>query len=162
MALSAEELRLSRLSDMGDPLTKISQTIDWELFRPLLNKVFRKSANGAGGRPPWDYVLMFKILLLQSWYSISDDKTEYMINDRLSFQRFLGLSLEDKVPDAKTIWLFRDTLSKSSVYEELFSLFTENMASIGMITREGSLIDATFVDIPRRRNKREETKDIKA
>jgi transposase len=153
MSFSAEELRLSRLSDMGDPLAKISRAIDWELFRPVLNEIFRKTGNGVGGRPPWDYVLMFKILLLQSWYSISDDKTEYMINDRMSFQRFLGLSLEDKVPDAKTIWLFRDTLSKNGAYENLFSIFTEQMVSIGVITREGSLIDATFVDVPRQRNK---------
>jgi len=161
MSFSAEELRLSRLSDMGDPLDKVSQGIDFEIFRPLLNKIFLKETKGVGGRPPWDYVLMFKILLLQAWYNISDDKAEYMINDRLSFQRFLGLSLADKVPDAKTIWLFRDTLSKSGVEQELFSFFTDKMESIGVITREGSLIDATFVEVPRQRNKREENKDIK-
>ena len=104
---------------------------------------------------------MFKILLLQSWYAIADDKTEYMINDRLSFQRFLGLSLGDKVPDSKTIWLFRDNLSKSGAYKELFELFTVQMGKLGVITREGSLIDASFVDVPRQRNSREENKEIK-
>ena len=84
--------RLKRLSQLGDPLEKITRTINWEIFRPILNKAFQKEESGLGGRPSWDYILMFKIILLQSWYSIADDKTEYMINDRLSFQRFLGLT----------------------------------------------------------------------
>ena len=157
----AEDLRLKRLSEMGDPLEKVSQTVDWELFRPILNAVFHKEGRGMGGRPPWDYVLMFKITLLQSWYNIADDKTEYMVNDRLSFQRFLGLSLGDKVPDAKTIWLFRDTLGKAGADRELFSLFTAQMENKGIITRKGSIVDASFVEAPRQRNTRDENRVIK-
>jgi IS5 family transposase len=156
-----EDDRLRRLSQMGDPLEKISNVIDWEIFRLTLNKVFQKEERGIGGRPPWDYILMFKIILLQSLYSIADDKTEYMINDRLSFQRFLGLSLGDKVPDSKTIWLYRDKLSNSKEYKELFDLFKRQMESQGVITRKGSLIDATFIEAPRQRNTREENKEIK-
>ena len=156
-----EDNRLRRLSEMGDPLEKMSKAVNWEKFRPILNKVFLKKTAAPGGRPAWDYVLMFKILLLQAWYAIADDKAEYMINDRLSFQRFLGLSLGDKVPDAKTIWLFRDTLSKSGADKELFELFTRQMEWQGVITREGSLVDATFVDVPRQRNSREENRQIK-
>jgi len=106
-------------------------------------------------------VLMFKILLLQQWYSIADDMTEYLINDRLSFQRFLGLSLGDKVPDAKTIWLFRENLKKSEAHRELFELFTGLMEKQGVITRAGTIIDASFVDVPRQRNSREENKKLK-
>jgi IS5 family transposase len=106
-------------------------------------------------------VLMFKILLLQAWYNIADDKTEYMINDRLSFQRFLGLSLGDRVPDAKTIWLYKDKLSKAGADLELFALFTIQMENQGVITRKGSIVDASFVDAPRQRNTREENKIIK-
>jgi IS5 family transposase len=157
----AEDLRLTRLSEMGDPLEKVSRSVDWELFRPVLNSAFRKIERGKGGRPPWDYVLMFKILLLQAWYNIADDKAEYMINDRLSFQRFLGLSLEDRVPDAKTIWLFRDNLSKAGADKELFSLFAMQMEQQGVITRSGSIVDASFVDAPRQRNTRDENKVIK-
>ena len=156
-----EDNRLRRLSEMGDPLEKMSKAVNWEMFRPILNKVFLKKTAAPGGRPAWDYVLMFKILLLRAWYAIADDKAEYMINDRLSFQRFLGLSLGDKVPDAKTIWLFRDTLSKSGADKELFELFTRQMEWQGVITREGSLVDATFVDVPRQRNSREENRQIK-
>jgi len=157
----AEALRLARLSEMGDPLEKVLKAVDWELFRPILDAVFHKEVRGVGGRKPWDYILMFKILLLQAWYNIADDKTEYMINDRLSFQRFLGLSLGDKVPDAKTIWLFRDTLSKCGADKELFDLFTAQMEEQGVITHSGSIVDASFVDVPRQRNSREENKIIK-
>jgi IS5 family transposase len=146
---------------MGDPLEKVTAAVDWEIFRPILNTAFHKEVRGVGGRTPWDYVLMFKILLLQSWYNIADDKTEYMINDRLSFQRFLGLSLGDKVPDAKTVWLFRDTLSKNGADKELFELFAAQMENQGVITRKGSIVDASFVDAPRQRNSRKENQTIK-
>jgi len=99
--------------------------------------------------------------LLQQGYSIADDMTEYLINDRLSFQRFLGLSLGDKVPDAKTIWLFRENLKKSKAHRELFKLFTGLMEKQGVITRAGAIIDASFVDVPRQRNSREENKKLK-
>jgi IS5 family transposase len=157
-----EEDRLYRLSSMGDPLEKVAASVDFEIFRLLLNKVFQKEPVAPGGRPAWDYILMFKILLLQQWYSISDDMTEYLINDRLSFQRFLGLSLGDKVPDAKTIWLFRENLTKSGVYREVFELFAQKMESQGVITRKGSLVDASFVEAPKQRNTRDENKKIKA
>ena len=156
-----EESRLSRLSKMGDPLERVARTVDFEQFRPILNAVFQKEPAAPGGRPAWDYVLMFKILLLQQWYSIADDHTEYLINDRLSFQRFLGLSLGDKVPDAKTIWLFRENLTKSDAYKKLFVLFAQQMETQGVITRKGSLVDASFMDAPRQRNNREENKKIK-
>ncbi|MCL1983352.1 MAG: transposase [Clostridiales bacterium] len=141
MGFFYEDERLKRLSQMGDPLEKISKAVDWEMFRPILNKAFRKKARGKGGRPPWDCVLMFKILLLQAWYNIADDKTEYMINDRLSFQRFLGLCLGDKVPDAKTVWLFRENLAKSGAERELFDLFASQMENCGVAARQGSLVD---------------------
>jgi IS5 family transposase len=104
---------------------------------------------------------MFKILLLQQWNNIADDNTEYLINDRLSYQRCLGLSLGDKVPDAKTIWLFRDTLSKSGRMKEVFGLFTKVLERLGVITRRGSISDASCADAPRQRNTRDENKEIK-
>jgi IS5 family transposase len=157
----SEENRLTQLTSMGDPLEKVSNAVDFEMFRHTLNKAFQKESLGLGGRPAWDCVLMFKILLLQQWYGIADDMTEYMINDRLSFQRFLGLSLGDKVPDAKTIWLFRENLTKSAVYEKLFRKFAWRMEKQGVITRKGSIIDASFVDAPKQRNTHEENMVIK-
>ena len=157
----AEDNRLDRLSMIGDPLEKLAATIDFEIFRPKLNEIYLKERMSQGGRPAWDYVMMFKILILQQWYNIADDYTEFVINDRLSFQRFLGLTLGDKVPDAKTIWLFRDTLSKSGAMKELFDFFEERMENQGIITRKGSIVDATFADAPRQRNNRSENTTIK-
>ncbi len=161
MNLLAEDNRLTRLSEMGDPLEKVSGVVDWEIFRPKLEAAFYHEAKGPGGRPPIDRVVMFKIVMLQQWYHIADDKAEYMINDRLSFQRFLGLTLNDKVPDAKTLWAFKERLKESGVDLELFSMFTQMMEAEGIITREGSLFDASFVDVPRQRNTRDENKTIK-
>jgi IS5 family transposase len=147
---------------MGDPLDGISQIINFEMFRSLLDGVFKREDKGKGGRPAFDLILMFKILLLQQWYSMADDKAEYQINDRLSFQRFLGLSLGSKVPDAKTIWLFRERLVKSGAEKALFSLFAEQMERKGIITRSGSIVDASFVEAPRQRNSRDENEHIKS
>lgn len=131
------------------------------MFRQTLNAAFRKGRKGPGGRPPYDYLLLFKILILQRFFNLSDDQTEYQINDRMSFMRFLGLSLGDKVPDAKTIWLFRDTLTGANVIGELFSLFSCQLEGQGIITHTGTIVDATFVDAPRQRNTRGENKIIK-
>jgi transposase, IS5 family len=158
----AEDNRLARLSKMGDPLEKVVGNVNFEMFRPTLDAIYPRETNDKGGRPPWDNVLMFKIMLLQQWYNIADDMTEYLINDRLSFQRFLGLSLDEKVPDAKTIWLYKELLKNSGREKELFDLFTAQMEQIGIITHTGSLVDASFVDVPKQRNKRDENAQIKS
>ncbi len=155
-----EETRLEKLTKLGDSLEKLN-IIDWEIFRPILNDSFRKERKGAGGRPPYDYILLFKVLVLQRLFNLSDDQTEYQINDRMSFMRFLGLSLGDTVPDAKTIWLYRDTLTQAKVTEKLFRLFNRQLESQGIITHTGTIVDATFVDAPRQRNTREENRTIK-
>jgi IS5 family transposase len=154
--------RLNKLSELGDSLEKLNNHINWEDFRGILTKTFKKDAQGPGGRPPYDYVMMFKILLLQKIYNISDDQTEYQINDRLSFQRFIGIQLYDTVPDAKTIWHFRERLKESNVLETVFYRFTSQLEKQGIITYTGSIVDAAFVDVPKQRNSRDENKDIVA
>ena len=156
-----ESQRLEKLSKLGDSLEKLNRAIDWELFRPKLTKVFKKQAKGAGGRPPYDYVMLFKVLVLQRIYNLGDDQTEYQINDRMSFMRFLGLGLGDRVPDAKTIWLYRDTLTKANVIRELFDLFNAQLEDAGLITHTGTIVDATFVEAPRQHNHHNENEDIK-
>ena len=157
-----ESLRLEKLSQLGDSLERLNKAINWEVFRPSLNKVFKKEAKGAGGRPPFDYVLMFKILVLQRIYNLSDDQAEYQINDRMSFMRFLGLHLGDRVPDAKTIWLFRDMLTKANIMRELFDVFNKQLEDAHLITRTGTIVDATFVDAPRQRNSKDENDERRA
>ena len=113
------------------------------------------------GRHPFDHVMMFKVLVLQRLFNLSDDQTEYQITDRISFQHFLGLSLGEKVPDAKTVWLFRNTLTTLEIMDELFSQFNQMLEAQGIITHTGTIVDATFVDAPRQRNGCDENKKIK-
>lgn len=156
------EFRMKKLSKIGDPLIKLEKSIPWEkLFKKILNKALKRIAKGPGGRPPYDYILMFKILILQRFYNISDDQMEYQLNDRLSFQRFLGLIITDDVPDATTIWKFREILTETGAIKKLFDQFNKYLEESGTIVNEGNIVDASFVDVPRQRNSREENKSIK-
>ena len=146
------EDRLERLTKIGDSLVKLNEVVDWDLFRQRLEEIFYVEDTRDGGRRHYDRVLMFKILILQNLYNISDDNTEYQINDRLSFQRFLGLDIGDRVPDAKTIWAYREHLSKSGQYKELFELYLRQLEKAGLVTKRGSIVDATFVERPRQNN----------
>ena len=105
--------RYAALSAAGDPLERLDSVVDFELFRAELDAALERSDRVKGGRPPYDAVMMFKILVLQTLYTLSDDQTEYQLKDRLSFMRFAGLALEDRVPDAKTIWLYREQLTRA-------------------------------------------------
>lgn len=111
-----------RLSAVGDPLEKLNGIIPWPVFEKPLAKALKRSDGAKGGRPPFPAVLMFKILVLQALYNLSDDQAEFVIQDRLSFMRFLGLSLSEKVPDAKTIWLFRESLVRAGAPSTICSL----------------------------------------
>ena len=156
-----ENDRLNELSKLGDPLEKLNKFVNWEDLRKMLTKIFKIKSKGPGGRPPFDYVMMFKILILQKLYNIADDKTEFLIKDRLSFQRFLGLQLCDTVPDAKTIWHFREELNNAHKLDTIFYMFVNELEKKGIVTRSGSIVDATFVDVPRQRNTKDENKEIK-
>lgn len=157
-----EENRLSQLSKQNDPLEKLNAHIDFEFFRKDLMMFFDKDKDySKGGRPSFDYVMMFKILVLQRYYNISDDGMEYAVLDRLSFMRFLNLTLIDKVPDAKTIWNFRDRLTQSDMIRQLFDKLDNQLDKDGIIVHKGKMIDATIVQAPIQRNTREENKKLK-
>jgi hypothetical protein len=113
----AEE-RLRWLSASGDPLERLRAVVDFEAFRAELEAALPRADRSRGGRPPWDAVLMFRVLVLQALYTLSDDQTEYQLRDRLSFMRFAGLALQDAVPDAKTIWLYREQLTRAGFTRE--------------------------------------------
>lgn len=153
--------KLEKLTKKKDPLMRLKEEINWKIFLPILDNVFAKEPKGKGGRPPFDYLLMFKIVILQRCYNISDEQMEYQINDRLSFMRFLDLGLSDTVPDQNTIWLFKENLIKANVIERLFKKFESQMEKEGMIVKEGSIVDATIVEVPRQRNSKEENQQIK-
>ena len=138
--------RLESLSSCGDPLLKIKNLVPWESFRPLLEEARLDPSKQATGRPAYDSVLMFKILILQSLYNLSDDQTEFQIRDRLSFMRFLDLTLADRVPDAKTTWLFRDILAKKGVVETLFEYFAAHLTHSGYLAKGGQIVDASLLE----------------
>lgn len=157
-----EQIRLEKLSKKQDPLEQLVRHIDFEFFRMPLSKFFDTAADRSkGGRPAYDYVLMFKILILQRYYNVSDDSIEYAILDRLSFMRFLGLGINDPVPDAKTIWLFRDKLSAGGMIEKLFGHLDKQLDTDGIIVHKGKLVDASIVEVPVQRNSRDENKELK-
>ena len=125
--------RYAALSAAGDPLERLALVVDFELFRDELEAALARSDRAKGGRPPYDAVLMFKVLVLQTLYTLSDDQTEYQIRDRLSFMRFLGLALEDRVPDAKTVWLYREQLTQAGAIERLFERFDAALRAAGYL-----------------------------
>ena len=154
--------RTATLTRMGDPLVGLKDQINWEAFRPDLNRVHEKARKSNAGAKPIDVVLMFKVLVLQQLNNLSDERIEYQIRDRLSFMRFLDLQLEDRVPDAKTVWLFRERLKALQLVDVVFARFHEQLATQGYAARAGQMIDATFVEVPRQRNTREENTQVKA
>ncbi len=154
--------RLKRLSDLGDQLEAYDGAVDFEIFRAALEAALAYSAGAKGGRPPYDPVMMFKLLVIQAQNNLSDERTEFLINDRLSFMRFLGLTLGDRVPDARTIWAFRERLSRTGAIERLFHRFDEVVRQAGYIPMSGQIVDATLVAAPKQRNTEAEKAAIKA
>ncbi len=158
--------RLKDISAKGDDLERLNQIVDFEVFRADLEHAAPRSDRSKGGRPPYDHILMFKVLILQASHSLSDERTEYLIKDRLSFMRFLGLTLADRVPDANSIWNFRESLTRTIVdgkpaIEVLFKRFDAALAQAGFLAMGGQIIDATIVAAPRQRNTEAEKKAIK-
>src|SRR5690606_24714421 len=157
-----QDIRLSKLSQLGDPLEQLNTHIDFNIFRELLESGLSKLAKGKGGRPPYDYVLLFKILILQRYYNLSDDQTEYQINDRMSFMRFLNLSIADDIPDSKTVWHFRERLIELELIESAFQLFLKELERLNLIVNEGKIVDASFIETPKQRNSKQENDQIKS
>jgi transposase, IS5 family len=157
--------RLDAISAKGDPLEALNGLIPFESFRAEIETVVRlapEERKSKAGRKPFDAVMMFKVLVLQTLYNLADEQVEYQIRDRLSFMRFLGLGLEDTVPDATTVWLFREALAKAGLVKTLFERFNRHLDAKGYIARGGQIVDATIVEAPKQHNTREENEAIKA
>ena len=154
--------RYAALSRAGDPLESLRTLVPWGSFRKHLKRTLQRKENGLGGRPPFDDVLMFRVLVLQALYNLSDDQTEYQIRDRLSFMRFLGLDMDGRVPDAKMIWLFRERLAQAGAVEKLFARFDRHLEEQGLMASGGQIIDASIIPVLRQRNSHKDNKKIKA
>lgn len=155
------EERYQKLESKKDLLKYLDEVVPWETFRPLLEQIHQKPRKSKAGRRPLDVVLMFKLLVLQQLYNISDDELEYQVNDRLSFMRFLHLGLEDAVPDAKTVWSFRSQLQNQGLVEELFEQFGSYLKTEGYQAQCGQIVDATLIPVPKQHNRRQENAQIK-
>ena len=160
------EERLKELSAKGDTLERLSGLVDFELFRPDLERAVPRADRSRGGRPPFEHVLMFKVLILQASHSLSDERTEFLIKDRLSFMRFLGLGLADPVPDANTIWTFREALTRATLggrpaIEVLFGAYEAALTRAGFLAMGGQIVDASIIAAPKQRNTNAEKRDIK-
>ena len=163
LGLFDDHFLMEKLTKLGDPLQKLNEFIDWKIFEPSINEAFKNEDRdlSKGGRPPFNRLMLFKSLLIQSLYNLSDDQLEYQIIDRASFKRFLGLKKSDKVPDSKTFWAYREQLIEKDVIMGLFKIFNETLDAAGIFANEGKMVDASFVEAPRQRNTREENKHIK-
>ena len=157
--------RLEALSAKGDPLEAIDRLVPWESFRAEIEAVVLtpdELKKSSAGRKPFDAILMFRMLVLQALNNLSDEQVEYQVRDRLSFSRFLGLGIEDSIPDATTLWLFREKLAKAGLIEKLFERFDQHLAAKGYIARGGQIIDASIVPVPTQRNSRDENDQLRA
>ena len=157
-----EYVFLEKLTRLKGPLVKLDEHIDWKIFSPILDIVFNKpkNRNDVGGLP-FNRLMMFKIMILQSLYNLSDDQMEYQITDRLSFKRFLSLKSSDWVPDRKTIWKFRETLIQEEVIEALFYRFNQVLDDQSIFAKTGQIVDASFVEVPKQRNSHDENNQVK-
>jgi IS5 family transposase len=156
--------RLTALSKQGDPLEAIARLVPWEDFRAEIEFVVLTSdgdKKSSAGRKPIDALVMFRMLVVQSLYNLSDEQAEYQARDRLSFTRFLALGIEDRIPDGTTLWLFREKLAKAGLIEKLFEKFGRHLEAQGYIARGGQMVDATIVPVPLQRNSRKDNEEVK-
>ncbi|MEJ2408584.1 MAG: transposase, partial [Novosphingobium sp.] len=151
MAFSIFDERYAALSAAGDPLEKPGGLIDFEIFRPALDAALPRSDGSRRGRPPLDAVMMFKTLILQVLYGLSDAQAEFQILDRRSFGPFLGLDDGDNTPDETTIWRFREALVRADAIEALFARFDAHLKSLGYLAMGGQIVDASIIPAPRQR-----------
>lgn len=158
LSLLAESDRFARIDQRGDLLHWINRVVDWKVFRVRLEAVWRNPrAADTPGRKPWDVIVMFKVLVLCELYNLSDADVERQVDDRLTFTRFLGLGVEDRPPDEKTIWHYRAQLGDAEL-RDLMALFEEQLTALGYEPRGGQIIDATVVRTPKQKRTPTETR----
>lgn len=156
-----EDDQQSRALKEFSNLQSLGDLVDWELFRPVLEEVFGPPNTSGRGRRSWDYLVIFRCLILGVMNGLSDEKLQYMLLDRTSFKRFAGLVTLDQVPDRKTLWKYRNMLSESGRIDELVDAFKDQLLAHGHYMQTGSLVDSSPVQVPRQRNTREENATIR-
>ena len=154
--------RRENLETSMDRLRPLNELIPWHIFVEILEQLGNKKRKSKAGRKPLNRLLMFKLLILQQLYNLSDEQVEYQTHDRGSFRRFVGLEADAEVPDAKTIWLFRQQLMNAGLIDELFERFGQFLDESGYQAQGGQIIDASIIPVPIQRNSKAENEQIKA
>lgn len=150
-----------RMKELGaqDPLARLNELVHWDDFRPILEKYVLKEAKAPGGRPRYDMLMMFKVLVLQRLYNLSDAQTEYQIRDRLSFMRFIGVDMHEAIPDEKTIWRFREELRKAKILPQVWQAFEKQLRRLKIQAGTGKIVDASIVNIEKPAKKKKKNND---
>ena len=131
-----------RLAKLGDPLAGVNELLDWERFRPIAEELYNNKTERVG-HPNIDCVLMIKVLVLQHWYSLSDQRMERELASNISFIHFLGFP--ETIPDSSTLWIFRERLKEKDKINALWQELQRQMDSKGLVVKEGTIQDATFI-----------------
>ncbi len=142
-----------KIRGLGDRLDMIKNLINWNKFRNIIGKLYN---NEKTGRPNHDEVVMIKILLLQQWYTLSDEELEYQIHDRISFRKFLDFP--EKIPDYSTVWRFRERLSETNTLKKVWTELQHQMDNKGLTVKSGVIQDASFIEADLGRKKHYEEK----
>ena len=157
-----EKQSVAKLQEKKPVIQRLTESIPWESFRPLLDKGYSQERKSNAGSKRIAPLILFKRLVLQQLFNLSDEEIEFQVNDRRSFEEFVGLGVMNNIPDATTVAFFRERLRRAGVIEELFEMFENYLRDQGLEARGGQIIDATLVPVPKQRNSREENKEIKA
>src|SRR5690349_11941342 len=147
--MSFTEVYVSRRKLQSEFFTQINKCLDWNMIDMQIKKHYNKGASVAG-RPSYPGLLLFKMCLLQTWYGLSDYEVEEKVNDSLSFMRFVGLQLEDEVPDHSVISRFRTEMTKRDAYEKIFEQIKEQFEDKWIIVKTGALVDVSVTESPRK------------
>lgn len=156
-----EQERISKLHTQKPVLRVLAETVPWRAFNPLLEQAYERDRKSNAGRKRIEPLVLFKMLILQQLFNLSDAELEFQVNDRRSFEEFIGLGVMDAIPDATTVAFFRERLRKAGLIEEIFERFELYLREQGFEARGGQIIDATIVPVPKQRNTRSENEAIK-
>ncbi len=143
-----EQQRIASLQEKQPTLRLLADSIPWESFRSLLDRGYEQERKSQAGRKRIDPLVLFKMLVLQQLFNLSDEELEFQVSDRRSVEEFVGLGVINSIPDATTIAFFRERLRKAGVIEELFEMFEEYLRSQGLQAQGGQIIDATLIPVP--------------
>ncbi|QNM98595.1 IS5 family transposase [Chitinimonas koreensis] len=160
-SLFAAEEREAKLSKLGAPLQSLDQHVDFAALAGAVDQALPRPHRYFGGRPPYPTELMVRLLVIQQRFNLSDEQLEYQVLDRTSFQRFLGIRDSGKVPDRNTVWSFREKLVQAGLGQAIFDEVNRQLQAQGYLARCGQIVDATLVQVPIQRNRRDENEQIK-